>query len=238
MKKIAIFFLIITISIAVSAQISNGLFILEGGFDPVGNSSIIGISGVSFKSTSYCSKTYNGRTTYSCRTQNNFNYTISPKMAYTIFNNFAAGIDFQYKKHIFSRKNNSHGTDRNRSILYGVFLRQYFGKGKFLPLIEAGLGIGSSKSNEDSTSPGGVLYQVIEQRNLFYLSGAAGVSYAFNSKFRINLLAKGQQTTEKPIHTENYHPAYSKITELNTTIVFSFSYFLNRKQIKDIKNSK
>jgi hypothetical protein len=106
-----------------------------------------------------------------------------------------------------------------------------------LPLIEAGLGFGLSKSNDDATSPGGAQYQDIERRNLFYLSGAAGVSYSINSKFKINLLAKAQQTIERPINTENFHYANSKIIDFGTTMALSFNYFFNTQFHKDIKKA-
>jgi len=237
MKKIEFLILTFIISLNLTAQINKGFYMVEAGINLGGNSAFIGTSGISFGSTENYTKNFSDGVTHSYLAQNNFSYSIAPRVGYVAFKNFVVGADFQYYKNIYKLKNYDHNTNRYRSTLYGVFIRQYFGNRKFLPLIEAGLGFGLSKSNDDATSPGGGQYQDIERRNLFYLSGAAGVSYSINSKFRINLLAEGQQTIERPINTVNFHYADSKIIDFDTTMVLSFSYFFNNQFHKNIKKA-
>ncbi|HAQ17884.1 MAG TPA: hypothetical protein DCR40_01470 [Prolixibacteraceae bacterium] len=237
MKKITLLISTFIISLQLIAQINKGSYLIEVGTNPGGNPTFIGTTGFSFSSKENFTKNFSDGVTHSYLARNYFSYSIAPRIGYVAFKNFVFGTDFQYHKHIYKLKKYDHNTDRFRSALYGVFIRQYFGKRKLLPLIEAGLGFGLSKSNDDAISPGGGLYQDIERRNLFYLSGAAGVSYSVNSKFRINLLAKGQKTIERPINTENFHYANSKIIDLDATMVLSFSYFLNKRQREDIKKT-
>lgn len=237
MKKIEFLILIFIISLNLTAQINKGFYLVEGRLNLGGNPEFIGTTGISFGSTENYTKNFSDGVTHSYLARNNFNYSIAPRVGYVAFKNFIVGADFQYLRYIYKLKNYGHNTDRYRSTLYGVFIRKYFGKGKFLPLIETGLGFGLSKSNDDATSPGGGQYQDIERRNLFYLSGAAGVSYSLNSKFRINLQAKGQRTIERPINTENFHFADSKIINFDTTMVLSFSYFFNKGHHKDTEKS-
>ena len=237
MKKIEFLILTFIISLNLTAQINKGFYLVEGGINLGGNSAFIGTTGISFGSTENYTKNFSDGVTHSSLAWNYFSYSIAPRVGYVAFNNFVVGADFQYHKTVSKLEDYDHNTNRYRSTLYGVFARQYFGHRKFLPLIEAGLGFGLSKSNDDATSPGGGQYQDIERRNLFYLSGAAGVSYSINSKFRINLLAKGQQTIERPINTENFHYANSKIIDFDTTMVLSFSYFFNTQFHKDSKKT-
>ena len=237
MKKIVFLILTFIISLNLIAQINKGFYLVEGGINLGGNSAFIGTTGISFGSTENYTKNFSDGVTHSSLAWNYFSYSIAPRVGYVAFNNFVVGADFQYHKTVSKLEDYDHNTNRYRSTLYGVFARQYFGKGKFQPLIEAGLGFGLSKRNDDASSPGGAQYQEIERRNLFYLSGAAGVSYSLNSKFRINLLAKGQQTIERPINTENFHYANSKIIDFDTTMVLSFSYFFNTKFHKDSRKT-
>jgi len=234
MKKIVFLILTFIISLNLTAQINKGFYLVEGGINLGGNPAFIGTTGISFGSTENYTKNYSDGVTHSSLAWNYFSYSIAPRVGYVAFKNFVVGADFNYHKNISKLKNYDHHTNRYRSTLYGIYIRQYFGKGKFLPLVEAGLGFGLSKRNDDSSSPGGAQYRDIERRNLFYLSGAAGVSYSINSKFRINLLAKGQQTIERPINTETFHFAESKIIDFDTTMVLSFSYFFNKQSHKDM----
>ncbi len=237
MKKIEFLILTFIISLNLTAQINKGFYLVEGGISLGRNSAFIGTTGISFGSTENYIKNYSDGVTHSSLAWNNLGYSIAPRVGYVAFNNFVVGADFQYHKTVSRLEDYDHNTNRYRSTLYGVFARQYFGNRKFLPLIEAGLGFGLSKSNDDATSSGGAQYQDIERRNLFYLSGAAGVSYSINSKFRINLLAKSQQTIERPINTENSQYGNSKIIDFDTTMVLSFSYFFKTQFHKDSKKT-
>lgn len=235
MKKIEFLILTFLISLTLTAQINKGYYMVEGGINYGGNSAFIGTTGISFGTTENFTKNYSDGVTHSYLEHNYFSYSFAPGVGYVAFKNFVVGANFQYHKNRYKLKNYDHNTNRYRSTLYGVFIRKYFGNGKFLPLIEGGLGFGLSKSNDDATSPGGGQYQDIERRNLFYLSSAAGVSYSINSEFRINLMAKGQQTIERPINTENFQYVNSKIINFDTTMVLSFSYIFNKQFHKDIK---
>lgn len=242
MKKIEFLILTFFISLNLSAQISKGSYMVEGGINLGGNGGywsapFIGTTGISFRSADNYTKNFSDGVTHSYLAQKNFSYSIAPRVGYVVFKNFVVGADLQYHKNIHKLTSYGHNTDRYRSTLYGAFIRQYFGNGKFLPLVEGGIGFGLSKSNNDDVSLGGGLYQDIERRNLFYLSGAAGLSYSLSSKFRINLLAKAQQTTERPINTENYHYANSKILNFDTALILSFSYFFNKQFHKDTKKN-
>lgn len=189
----------------------------------------IGTTGISFRSTDNYSKDYTDGTSHLYLARKFSSYSFAPRIGYALMKNFLLGGDFQYYKTTYKLKDYDHSTHKYRSAMYGLFIRKYFGKGRLLPLMEGGIGIGLSKSVNDETSPGGGLYQETERRDLFYYSGAAGFSYSFGTKVKVNLLAKVQQTEERPINTENFHFAYTKISNLDSGAVLSFSYFLNRK---------
>jgi hypothetical protein len=235
MKSIGLIFwvLILLLSLNLSAQIHKRSFLVEGGINLSGNGqpgAFIGTTGISFRSTDNYAKNYTNGITESYLARKYFNYSIAPRIGYVVLNNLVIGADFQYSKNTYRLKDYDYSTHKNRSVLYGTYIRQYFGNGKFLPLIEAGIGWGLSKNISDETSPGGGQYQGIERRDLFYFSGAAGFSYAINSKLSINLQAKAQQTEEKPINTENFHFGYARITNFDTALVLSFGYILFQKK--------
>jgi hypothetical protein len=189
----------------------------------------IGTTGISFRSTDNYVKDYTNGTSHIGLARRFSNYSLAPRAGYVLTKNLLIGGDFQYYKNTYRLKDYDHSTRRYRSVMYGMFIRKYFGKGKLLPLMEGGIGIGLSKSVDDETSPGGGLYQETERRDLFYYSGAVGFSYSFGTRVRVNLLAKVQQTEERPINTENFHFADSRINNLDSGAVLSFSYILNKK---------
>lgn len=228
MKKTILFSLVCMFWFGASAQIEKGMILLEGGVNLGGNPAFVATNSISISSNGYYSKNYVDGTSRQVSARNYFSYSIAPRIGYSIFRNFATGTDFQYYRSRNKSKNYDHSTNRDRSTLCGIFARYYFGTGKLLPFVESGLGLGWSKSNDDDSSPGGALYQDIERRRLFYFSGSTGVSYAVNSRFRMNLQAKAQRTIEKPIETVDYHTGTTKIVDFDSTIVLSFSYLLNK----------
>jgi hypothetical protein len=234
MKHYLLFFLFLVVSQGLTAQIQKGTLMVEGGINLGGNGGywsapFIGTTGISFRSSGDYVKNFSDGVTHSKLAQNNFSYSLAPKIGYSIFKNLVIGADFQYHKNIYKLKSYDHSSDKYRSALYGTFIRKYFGVKRLVPITEAGIGFGRSKSFNDEFSPGGGQYQMIEGRNIFYVSGTAGISYSLSTKFKINLLAKAQQTIEKPINTEVYHFSTSKIKDFDSALVLSFSYFFNLK---------
>ena len=104
------------------------------------------------------------------------------------------------------------------------FVRKYFGAKKFTPFIEGEFGFWSLKHFDHSTSPGGGLYESTGKSDLAYYGGAFGYSYAVGSRFKLNFLVKLQHTK---ITSPNY--SYYKELDFDSSLVLSFSYFLNRK---------
>jgi hypothetical protein len=232
MKKIFIFSLLFVLSVDLSAQNNKGSFMFEGGINLKESQSevqTIGTNGISF----FKRNTYeNQRDTYSrfYSSRSVTGYSVAPKIGYFLFNNTSLGVDFQYNKFIdkiFSKP------DRYRTTLYGVFIRHYFGNKKLVPVIESGTGFGLFKSINNDVSAGGGHYQYIKRKDLFYISGSAGISYSINSRFRINLLAKAQRTSEKPLESElqnKYGTDYywNSFVNYDSALILSFSYFLKK----------
>jgi hypothetical protein len=134
----------------------------------------------------------------------------------------------QYSKKILTHEVNDF-KDKYKTNLYGLFLRKYIGKTKILPFAEVNAGFGKFKSITDESSPGGSHYVLNIPKNVYYIAGAAGASYQINSNFRINLIAKIQKTTEKPITTANYSTSETRTVDIDSGFVLSFSYFLTKK---------
>lgn len=231
MRKLKLFILLLIFSFSLSAQINKGTYMLEAGINLGDSQSLpfIGTTGISFRSTDDYVKDYTNGTSHIELARKFSNYSFAPRTGYVLVKNLLIGGDFQYYKNNYRLKDYDHSTRKYRSVMYGMFMRKYFGKGRLLPLMEGGIGIGLSKSVNDETSPGGGLYQETERRDLFYYSGAAGLSYSFSARVKVNLLAKIQQTEERPINTENFHFANTKIINLDSGAVLSFTYFLNKK---------
>ena len=238
MKRIG--WLIFTMIIALngSAQVSKGLFLLEGGIQLAGNVSVpyMATTGISFGSDNFYLKDVDGNISKELG-GSYWRYSVSPKVGYALSHNFVVGVDLQYHRKMDRSKNEDHMSRTNRSMLYGLFVRQYVGKGMFQPFVEAGTGIGRYKSMNDEYTLTGYLFTETERRDLFYLCGATGVSYAPCSLLRVNLLAKAQLSTEKPIETEVYHYSLTKTETLSATMILSFSYFLFMPPNKSKLNS-
>lgn len=228
MKAFKIALLLIICSLSLSAQISKGRFMVETGINLGDSQSIpfIGTTGISFRLTDDYVKDYTNGTSHIGLARRFSNFSLAPSIGYVFMKNLLIGGDFQYYKNNYRLKDYDHSTIKYRSVMYGMFIRKYFGAGRLLPLVEGGVGLGLSKNVSDETSPGGALYQESERRDIFYYSGAAGFSYMFGPRVRINLLAKVQQTEERPINTENFHFANTRIVNFDSGAVLSFSYYL------------
>lgn len=231
MKRLKLLLLLFIVSFNLSAQINKGSFMIEAGINLGDCQSIpfIGTTGISFRATDNYSKDYNNGTSQIYLARRFFNYSFAPRIGYVLGKNLVIGGDFHYYKNTYKLKDYDHSTNKYRSAMYGIFIRKYFGTGRLLPLVEAGIGIGLSKNISDQTSPGGALYKETERRDLFYFSGAAGFSYSLNSRLKVNLQAIVQHTEERPINTENFHFGNSKVINLDSGAILSFSYFFNKK---------
>ncbi len=228
MKQIVLLVVSLAMTLNLFAQTEKGTFMLEAGTNLSGIGSFIGSTGVSFQATDNYAKQSSTGVTYNYFSHNITSYSAAPRIGYFILRNLACGADFQYHKSIYEYVN-SENHDRYRNLMSGLFARKYFGDKKFVPFIEATAGMGLSKNRTDESSPGGAQYQRIERRHLYYFSGAAGISYLATQRLRINIFGKIQKTTEKPINTENMHFADSKISNLDTSLMLSFSYFFTKK---------
>lgn len=215
------------------AQIEKGSFILESGIRLSGEglsyaNAFSETSLISFSSRDFYAKDVITKEEKSWYPYHQISFSIAPRVGYSLFRNFAAGVDFKYSKKTLTYEVNDY-KDKYKTNLYGLFMRKYFGKAKILPFAEADAGFGKFKSNTDNTSPGGGYYMLKIPKNVYYISGAIGASYQISSKFRINLLAKIQKTTEKPINTENYSTSETRTVNIDSGFVLSFSYLLNKK---------
>lgn len=233
MKQILLLTLLFAASLSLSAQIEKGIFMLEGGIKLAGDglsyaNPISETSGISFSSEDHYIKDITTGKEKSWYPHHEITYSFAPRFGYSLFRNFVVGTDFKYYRNRITYEVTDH-KDRYRTTLYGIFMRKYFGNGKIAPLAEAGAGFGLFKSVTDEILLVGGHYTKIIPRNLYYISGAAGVSFQVNTKFRINLLAKIQKTTEKPKTTENYSTDESRTVNLDSGFILSFSYFFNRK---------
>ncbi len=232
MKQILLLAFLFAVSFSLSAQIKKGTFMAEGGINLSGNWNYDSKPftegfGISFGTSDYYSKDrlYGGDKFWS--SSQTINYSLSPRLGYSLFRNFVVGADFKYRKNTFIYSSDS--KDQYRVELYGIFARKYFGSKKITPFIESGLGFGLSKMSTPEISSGGARWVQIERRNEFYYSGAVGVTYSIIPKFKINLMVKGQHSEERPINTENYSTSHTKTMNFDSALVLSFSYFLHRK---------
>ena len=236
MNKHTLSFLLLMISLGLSAQVQKNFLLFEAGINLGENTGFLGTSGISFESKDFYTKEYQSGIIQSYKVHDYFGYSLAPRIGYTIFNNCIVGADLNYRKKFYKFDNYGITKNRYRSVLSGIFIRQYLGKGKLLPFIDAGLGFGESKSVNDESSPGGAKYEDVEHRNLFYYSAAAGVSYSAGSKININLFVKSQRTKEKPINTETSHFGNYKIIDFDTAVVLSFSFFFRKELKSEIEN--
>lgn len=233
MKQILLFALLTATTLSLSAQIEKGNFMLEAGIKLFGDgltnaNPFTETSGISFSSNERFIKNTSTGEEESNNKYHQLTYSFAPRFGYSLFRNFILGADFRYyNKKISNATIDYH--DRYHTILYGFFIRQYFGKSRIVPIAEGGLGFGLAKSITDETSSGGGHYTINTSRNLNYFSGAAGASFRVNTKLRINLLAKIQRTNEKPNNSQNYYTSETRIVDLDTGLILSFSYILNRK---------
>lgn len=233
MRFTVIFLIVLASSLSLSAQIEKGTFMLEGGIKLSGDglsyaNPFTETSGISFSSNEYYGKDVFTGKEKSWFLYHEITYSLAPRLGYFLFRNFVIGTDLKYYKKAITYEI-ANDKDKYRTALYGIFIRQYLGKGKITPLAEAGAGFGLTKSVTNEISPGGGHYTMTIPRNLYYISGAAGASFQVNTKFRINLLAKIQKTIEKPITTENYSTGETRTLNLDSGFILSFSYFFNRK---------
>lgn len=233
MKQIVLLILLFTASLSLSAQIKTGTFMLEGGINLLGDWNMDGSVpftngfGISFGNhDQYRKNTITGDDTFEW-SHKSLNFSLAPRIGYFLFRNFVVGVDFRYRSNTITY--GSDLSDRNKSTQYGFFARKYFGKSRITPFIESEIGKGGSKYTYYSQGSGGGYYQLIEQKDLFYFSGAAGACYTLSPKFKINLLGKIQHTREDAAVLYYGQSNKSKMIGFDSSLILSFSYFLNRK---------
>ena len=232
MKAKVLFIILLIASLKLSAQINKGAIMIEGGISLTGNWNYNADPftegfGISFGTSDHFANDYITKEEKLWYSNKNTNYAFAPKLGYALFRNFIVGFDYRYRLNSDGFSQNEY--NRYRTELYGVFARKYFGNHPIVPFIEGGIGGGLSQMSTAEASLGGGDWQLIKRSNLFYLSGAAGVSCALSPKLRVNVFAKVQHTREKPINTENATFADSRILDFDSALVLSFSYFFNRK---------
>ena len=230
MKAKALFIILFAASLSLSAQLQKGTFMIEGGiklgdnwryesmFFPEGFGVSFGTHDVFNKNSS----TGNDQFSWGSR---NFGFSLSPKLGYSVFQNFLVGIDLKFVRNNFNYspfEEDDKGYDQGRG--YGFFARKYFGSKRFTPFIEAEFGFWSLKHFDHSTSPGGGQYEYTEKHDLAYSGGAFGYSYSIVPSFRMNIMIRLQHTK---ITAPNY--SYYKELDFDSSLVLSFSYFLSRK---------
>ncbi len=207
-------------------MLEGGIRLAGEGFSPANAFSETSL--ISFSSHDLYVKDITSKKERSVYPYHQLSFSIAPRVGYSLFRNFAAGVDFKYSNKTLTHEVNDF-KDKYKTNLYGFFLRKYFGKTKILPFAEVNAGFGKFKSITDNTSPGGGHYVLKIPKNVYYISGGIGASYQISPKFRINLLAKIQKTTEKPITTANYSTSETRTVDIDSGFVLSFSYFLTKK---------
>jgi len=231
MKAKALFIILLIASLKLSAQINKGAIMIEGGISLTGNWNYNADPftegfGISIGTNDHFSSDYFTKAEKVYSSSKNTNYIFAPKLGYALFKNFIVGFDFRYRRNSITESSNS--TNVYKTKQYGVFARKYFGNHIIEPFLEGEVGGGLSQMAVIESTPGGMDEQEIERRNLFYLSGVAGISYAISTKLRVNVFAKVQHTREKPINTPNV-TFDSRILDFDSALVLSFSYFFIRK---------
>jgi hypothetical protein len=233
MKHILLFAFLTATSLSLSAQIDKGNFMFEAGIKLFGDgltnaNPFTETSGISFSSNERFLKNASTGEEESINKYHQSTYSFAPRFGYSLFRNFVLGADLKYfnKKYTYATGDYH---DKYQTMLYGFFMRQYFGKNKIVPIAEGGVGFGLAKSITDESGSGGGHFTINTSRNLYYFSGAAGASFRLNTKLRINLLAKIQRTTEKPNNSQNYSTSETRTVDIDTGLILSFSYFLNHR---------
>src|SRR5512133_3116439 len=111
MKKLGWLLLTVVISMNVSAQVSKGSLMVEGGINLGGtpSASFVETTGFSFATTNYYNKDFYGDI-HKSTGGNIFRYSISPTVGYALFKNFVVGTDLQYHRDIDRAKEQDHTT--------------------------------------------------------------------------------------------------------------------------------
>jgi hypothetical protein len=226
MKK-AILIVAVLLPLFCLSQNEKGGFFIETGVALFGGRNytptFVGTSGISYWQNRYFTERdgkaellphYNYNITY---------FSVAPRMGYFLSKNTSIGIDFQYFNNFNSFK------DNYRSVLSGVFLRQYFLNRKNSPFVEVAAGTGRSKEVTKSTSPGGANYERIEFFNLPYISGSAGYSFSLGPRFKLGIAATVQDTFQKPNKKSNFSTDTAKISILETGLIASIGYHFKLK---------
>jgi hypothetical protein len=230
MKQILLIAFLFATSLSLSAQIEKGTFMGEGGINLTGIGNyyykpLSGGFGISFGTQDNIGKDYGSGKDQFYSGSRGFEFSLSPRLGYSILRNFLLGVDLNLYRYYFGHspyKEDDKGHEKLNG--YGFFARKYFGARKFTPFIEAEFGFLTLTYFEHSSSPGGGIYSYNENNDFSYYGGALGYSFAVNPKFKINLLAKLRHTKESKAISPDY-----KTLNFDSAMVLSFSYFLNRK---------
>ncbi len=228
MKRKYLLLLFVLFSVSLSAQNERSRFFIETGVKAFGEGdyqSYIGKTGISFNKQSW--ETYNNDDGSVLQeiSNNNFSWSIAPRIGYHLSNRLKAGIEYQY---FYSLR---YG-DKNINNSSGLFIRFDFNDKKIVPFIELASGFGRIKNDNESTSSGGGQYHDIKKYKLFYLSGSVGVSFVLSDNFNLNLLGRVHNTFRTKIkdngNDQIFHFTY-KYQTLEIGPMLSVSYFFNKK---------
>lgn len=223
MKLKQLFIILLFISFFASAQNEKGKFFVETGVKIFGGGEFInfvGQTGISYNH-------FNTKTESPFKTEFNykgFTYSIAPRVGYFLSDYIIGGIESQYYKRNIYDLHLSY-----RIATAGIFFRYNFLERKILPFVEIQSGIGTSKSINESVSPGGGEYQQIQINTLYYLAGSAGITILLNQNFRMNLFAKIQNTSARFNDKSNFTSSDFKENNLEIGPMLSVSYIFKKK---------
>ncbi len=229
MKSKCILLIFVLFSVSLSAQNKSSRFFIETGVKIFGGGddyeSYIGKTGISFNKQSW--KTYNDDdgSLWQEVSNNNFSWSIAPRIGYRLSNKLKAGIEYQYSHFLW------YG-DKDINNTLGLFVRFDFNDKRIIPFIEFASGFGREKNDNESTSSGGGQYHDIKKYKLFYLSGSVGVSFVLSDSFNLNLFGRVHNTFRTKIKDNGNDSIYHfthKYQTLEIGPMLSVTYFFNKK---------
>jgi len=144
----------------------------ERGNIMLGGSSNLGFNASSNKVTFEGNSQDNGKNT---------SFNLSPKAGYFIIDGLAIGASIPLSSTTF--KDNDNNKSTSTSISFSPFARYYFGGNNIRPFVQGNIGVGSGKTEFDSST----FRSVESDTNLFSYGATGGIALFLNDKVSLDV---------------------------------------------------